>query len=106
MRTIGEVSDALGVKAHVLRYWEQQFPMLNPLKRSGGRRLYRPGDVDLLVQIDQLVNQHGYTLKGARLVLEGKEDQAAEAMSGRAKNADVVASLKSIRNRLEQAVNS
>ena len=105
MRTIGEVSDGLGVKSHVLRYWEQQFPMLNPLKRSGGRRLYRPEDVALLVRIDQLVNEHGYTLKGARLVLEGKEDQAAELMSSRSRNAEMVTSLKSIRDRLEAVVN-
>jgi len=69
LRTIGEVSDALGIKAHVLRYWEAQFPLLTPLKRSGGRRYYRPGDVALVESIDRLVNREGYTLKGAEAVL-------------------------------------
>lgn len=69
LRTIGEVSEALGIKPHVLRYWEAQFPLLKPLKRSGGRRYYRPGDVALVETIDRLVNREGYTLKGAEAVL-------------------------------------
>ncbi len=71
LRTIGEVSDALGIRAHVLRYWEAQFPLLKPLKRSGGRRYYRPADIDLVRTIDRLVNAEGYTLKGAEAVLRG-----------------------------------
>lgn len=70
LRTIGEVATALGVKQHVLRYWEQQFPMLRPLKRSGGRRYYRRADVELLTRIDTLINREGYTLKGARQAIE------------------------------------
>ncbi|NMW31855.1 MerR family transcriptional regulator [Altererythrobacter sp. RZ02] len=70
LRTIGEVSKALDIKTHVLRYWEQQFPMLEPLKRSGGRRYYRPEDVALIETIDQLVNSEGYTLKGAQQAIE------------------------------------
>jgi DNA-binding transcriptional MerR regulator len=69
LRTIGEVSDALGIKPHVLRYWEAQFPLLKPLKRSGGRRYYRPSDVAMVEMIDRLVNREGYTLKGAEAVL-------------------------------------
>lgn len=69
LRTIGEVSEALGIKPHVLRYWEQQFPPLKPLKRSGGRRYYRPADVAMVETIDRLVNREGYTLKGAEAVL-------------------------------------
>ena len=69
LRTIGEVSDALGIKPHVLRYWEQQFSLLKPLKRSGGRRYYRASDVALVERIDRLVNEEGYTLKGAEAVL-------------------------------------
>ena len=68
-RTIGEVSEALGIKPHVLRYWEQQFSLLKPLKRSGGRRYYRPEDVQLVERINRLVNEEGYTLKGAEAVL-------------------------------------
>ena len=65
LRTIGEVADALGIRQHVLRYWEQQFPMLQPLKRSGNRRYYRTADVLLVETIDRLVNREGYTIKGA-----------------------------------------
>lgn len=65
LRTIGEVAKALGIRQHVLRYWEDQFPMLRPLKRSGGRRYYRPEDVQLVEEIDRLVHRQGYTLKGA-----------------------------------------
>lgn len=69
LRTIGEVSEALGIKPHVLRYWEQQFALLNPMKRSGGRRYYRPSDVEMVEAINRLVNEEGYTLKGAEAVL-------------------------------------
>lgn len=75
LRTIGEVSRATGIKTHVLRYWEQQFPMLEPLKRSGGRRYYRTSDVELIETIDRLVNKEGYTLKGAQHVIEGGDTQ-------------------------------
>ena len=76
LRTIGEVSEALGIKAHVLRYWEQQFALLKPLKRSGGRRYYRAKDVAVVEQINRLVNEEGYTLKGAEAVLRasGKDE--------------------------------
>lgn len=66
MRTIGEISEELGVKPHILRYWEAQFDMLQPLKRAGGRRYYRPQDVALLHQIDRLLNREGFTVRGAR----------------------------------------
>jgi DNA-binding transcriptional MerR regulator len=69
LRTIGEVATALGLRQHVLRYWEDQFPMLRPLTRAGGRRYYRPEDIALLIQIDRLLHREGYTIKGARLAL-------------------------------------
>jgi hypothetical protein len=65
LRTIGEVAKALGIRQHVLRYWEEQFPMLRPLKRGGGRRYYRPEDIRMVETIDRLVHHEGYTLKGA-----------------------------------------
>ena len=77
LRTIGEVANALGIRQHVLRYWEEQFPMLRPLKRSGGRRYYRPGDISLVEAINRLVHDDGYTLRGARLVLQGDSGEAA-----------------------------
>ena len=70
LRTIGEVAAGFDIRQHVLRYWEQQFPMLRPLKRSGGRRYYRPEDVALVATIDRLINREGYTLKGARQAIE------------------------------------
>lgn len=72
LRTIGEVSEALNIKPHVLRYWEQQFPLLDPLKRSGGRRYYRSEDIAMVEAIDRLVNAEGYTLKGAEAVLRAR----------------------------------
>ncbi|HEU4651301.1 MAG TPA: MerR family transcriptional regulator, partial [Croceibacterium sp.] len=79
LRTIGEVAAGFGIRQHVLRYWEQQFPMLRPLKRSGGRRYYRPEDVALVATIDRLINREGYTLKGARQAIEKGSANAAAA---------------------------
>lgn len=108
LRTIGEVATATGIKSHVLRYWEQQFPMLKPLKRSGGRRYYRPEDVALVETIDRLVNREGYTLKGAKAALksgsppeEGVSDPPA---SDRNDAGDTLARLRSIRDRLKAAL--
>ena len=81
LRTIGEVAGALGIRQHVLRYWEEQFPMLRPLKRSGGRRYYRPEDVRLVEAIDRLVHREGYTLRGARQALGGQRTDPAETPS-------------------------
>jgi DNA-binding transcriptional MerR regulator len=71
LRTIGEVVKAVGIKHHVLRYWEEQFPMLAPLTRAGGRRYYRVEDIALIRQIDHLLHHKGFTIRGARLALEG-----------------------------------
>ncbi|QDH34441.1 MerR family transcriptional regulator [Porphyrobacter sp. YT40] len=81
LRTIGEVSEALGIKPHVLRYWEAQFPLLKPLKRSGGRRYYRPDDVALVETIDRLINREGYTLKGAEAVLRASAKSGLDRRS-------------------------
>lgn len=126
MRTIGEVAAGFGIKQHILRYWEQQFPMLRPLKRSGGRRLYRPEDVALLGRIHELINQQGYTLKGARQVIENGasgevavapltgpsgaigdgQGTAPDSSAGANVNADTVVTLKSIRARLSKALSA
>jgi DNA-binding transcriptional MerR regulator len=68
-RNIGEVSVELGVKKHVLRFWEMKFPQLKPMKRGGGRRLYRPGDVELLKGIRDLLQNSGYSIKGVQRLL-------------------------------------
>lgn len=111
LRTIGEMTEAFGIRQHVLRYWEQQFPMLTPLKRSGGRRLYRPEDVQIVATIDRLVNREGYTLKGARQLMEGGASgppvtvTVAPAPAAAASvHADLIPALRAVRNRLAQAL--
>jgi DNA-binding transcriptional MerR regulator len=75
-RNIGEVSAELGVRKHVLRFWESKFPQLKPMKRGGGRRYYRPADVLLLRGIQHLLQTASYTIKGVQKILreEGVED--------------------------------
>ncbi|MCC2637411.1 MAG: transcriptional regulator, MerR family [Moraxellaceae bacterium] len=67
--TIGEVSELCDVKPHVLRYWEQEFPQLKPVKRRGNRRYYQRGDVMIIRTIRSLLYEQGYTIGGARLQL-------------------------------------
>ncbi len=69
--TIGEVSELCGVKPHVLRYWEQEFPQLSPIKRRGNRRYYQRQDVLMIRQIRALLYDQGFTIGGARLQLSG-----------------------------------
>ncbi len=71
--TIGEVSDLCAVKPHVLRYWEQEFPQLKPVKRRGNRRYYQRQDVLVIRQIRALLYDQGFTIGGARNRLEGEE---------------------------------
>ncbi|WP_424139496.1 MerR family transcriptional regulator [Roseomonas chloroacetimidivorans] len=71
-RTISEVAEDLHIPQHVLRFWETKFPQLKPLKRGGGRRYYRPEDINLLRRIGDLLYTQGYTIKGVqRLLREG-----------------------------------
>lgn len=108
LRTIGEVANALKIRQHVLRYWEEQFPTLKPIKRSGGRRYYRPEDIQLVATIDRLVHQQGYTLRGARLAIESGESKApADSRSARPSapvSADMLGQLRTIRNTLAEAL--
>jgi len=79
--TIGEVSDLCGVKPHVLRYWEQEFTQLRPVKRRGNRRYYQHHEVLLVRRIRELLYQEGFTISGARNRLEdgpGRGDEASE----------------------------
>jgi DNA-binding transcriptional MerR regulator len=68
-RTISEVADELDVQKHVLRFWEQRFPQVRPMKRGGGRRYYRPEDMELLRGIRHLLHAEGYTIKGVQKIL-------------------------------------
>ena len=79
--TIGEVSELCAVKPHVLRYWEQEFPQLKPIKRRGNRRYYQRQDVILIRQIRSLLYEHGFTIGGARQRLSGDEVKTDSSMS-------------------------
>ena len=68
-RTISEVAEELQVPKHVLRFWEQKFPQIRPMKRGGGRRYYRPEDLDLLRGIRHLLHLEGYTIRGVQKIL-------------------------------------
>jgi DNA-binding transcriptional MerR regulator len=68
-RTISEVADELDVPQHVLRFWESRFPQIRPMKRAGGRRYYRPEDVDLLRGVRHLLYGEGYTIRGVQRIL-------------------------------------
>lgn len=103
----------LGVKTHILRYWEEQFPMLRPLKRAGGRRLYRPDDVQLLQHINDLLHNQGYTIKGARLFLQkggARQDAPAVAAMPPSGNGPELAFVRDellrIRSRLSAALDA
>lgn len=73
--TIGEVAELCDVKPHVLRYWEQEFPQLKPVKRRGNRRYYQRHDVLLIRQIRSLLYDEGFTIGGARQKLEGDDSK-------------------------------
>ena len=73
--TIGEVSELCGVKPHVLRYWEQEFEQLKPVKRRGNRRYYQRGDVIMIRQIRSLLYEQGFTIGGARQQVQGDSAQ-------------------------------
>ncbi|AFU97772.1 MerR family transcriptional regulator [Simiduia agarivorans] len=77
--TIGEVSELCAVKPHVLRYWEQEFPQLNPVKRRGNRRYYQREDVLTIRQIRSLLYDQGFTIGGARQQMSGDTPVAAES---------------------------
>jgi DNA-binding transcriptional MerR regulator len=89
-RTISEVAEDLDLPQHVLRFWETRFAQIKPLKRAGGRRFYRPDDVELLRAIRQLLYGEGYTIKGVQKILKEQGVQAIIAAS-RANNASRLA---------------
>ncbi len=94
--TIGEVSDLCAVKPHVLRYWEQEFPQLKPVKRRGNRRYYQRQDVLIIRQIRSLLYDDGFTIGGARQRLTG--DQAKTDVSQSQQM------IKQLRTELEQVL--
>jgi DNA-binding transcriptional MerR regulator len=69
-RTISEAAKELGLQQHVLRFWESKFPQIQPMKRAGGRRYYRPEDIDFLAHIRTLLHDQGFTIKGVQKLLD------------------------------------
>jgi DNA-binding transcriptional MerR regulator len=108
-RTIGELSDELGLPQHILRYWETRFPQLKPLQRAGNRRYYRPEDVALAHRINRLLNQEGYTVKGVQKLLSAggaasaPQQPAPSSAAPQSHGVNRVA-LKAIRDRLAKAL--
>jgi DNA-binding transcriptional MerR regulator len=98
-RNISEVSEELGVKKHVLRFWETRFPQLKPMKRGGGRRYNRPADMELLLGIRRLLQSEGYSVRGVQKILReggiddvkrmGREPVAPRRSSGGARKVAV-----------------
>ena len=80
-RTISEVAEDLGLPQHVLRFWETRFPQVKPLKRAGGRRFYRPEDVELLRAVKALLYGDGYTIKGVQRMLRDQGPKSITALA-------------------------
>ena len=100
-RTISEVATELDTPAHVLRFWESKFAQVKPLKRGGGRRYYRPEDIDLLRGIRELLYTDGYTIKGVQKLL--REGGVKAVLAGPADNADAGPAETAVRPATEAA---
>lgn len=114
-RTISEVADFMGVPQHVLRFWESKFSQITPMKRGGGRRYYRPEDVEIIEAIRSLLHEDGYTIKGAQKYLkehgvkatfgelQGLSGQDGDEVSPQSQvERNTVAALKDLRDNLEK----
>ena len=84
-RTISEVAEELGLPQHVLRFWETRFPQIKPVKRGGGRRYYRPNDVELLRGVKQLLYGEGYTIRGVQRILREQGGRKLAQAAGRSR---------------------
>ena len=99
-RTISEVADDLDIPQHVLRFWETRFAQIKPMKRSGGRRYYRPDDVDLLRGIRRLLYGEGYTIRGVQRILK---EHGIKSVQGLA-DASAIASFGAIEEVIGQSI--
>ena len=95
-RTIGELSRETGLPQHILRYWETRFPQLRPLQRAGNRRYYRPEDVALVLRINAMLNQEGYTIRGVQKLLSNERKRATPAVD--------LGALQALRDQLTRAL--
>ena len=99
--TISEVSTLCVVKAYVLRYWEQEFPQLKPIKRQGNRRYYQQEDVLLVRQIKKLLYEDGFTIEGARAQLTNTPEPVSQSVKANAMVKKVIADLESVLQNLQ-----
>jgi DNA-binding transcriptional MerR regulator len=99
-RTISEVADDLDIPQHVLRFWETRFAQIKPMKRSGGRRYYRPDDVDLLRGIRRLLYGEGYTIRGVQRILKERGIASVQRLA----DASAVASFGAIEEVIGQSI--
>jgi len=99
---IGEVAEIVGVKPHVLRYWETEFKALKPMKTRGSHRVYRRKDVEFAMHIRRLVHDEGFTIPGARKKLKemGRHKRTSESDPGAAREANLRADLLALRHQL------
>jgi DNA-binding transcriptional MerR regulator len=100
-QTITEVSFTLDLPAHVLRFWETKFMQLKPMKRSGGRRYYRPEDIEILQSIKALLYEEGFTIKGAQKALSLRKSSPAKVLEARG---DAIADDATPANNMAQAL--
>lgn len=94
--TISEVSDLCAVKAYVLRYWEQEFPQLKPVKRRGNRRYYQQQDILLVRQIKKFLYEDGFTIEGARAQLSSTPEKVSQSVKANALVKKVIADLEMV----------
>ena len=99
-RTISEVSSEIDIPAHVLRFWETKFPNINPLKRSGNRRYYRPEDVKLIIKIKTLLYDNGYTVKGVQKLLKENDNKNNEKNNIKEKLSSILEDIDNIIKKL------
>tara|TARA_B100000686_G_C16340606_1_gene737739 strand:+ start:166 stop:507 length:342 start_codon:yes stop_codon:yes gene_type:complete len=103
-RTISEVSSETKVPTHVLRFWESKFTKINPLKRSGNRRYYRPDDVKLIIKIKTLLYENGYTVRGVQKLLEEKNQNKLSELSNLESNVNIKQELNKILKDIDKLI--
>ena len=103
-RTISEVSKETKIPTHVLRFWESKFSNINPLKRSGNRRYYRPEDVKLIIKIKTLLYENGYTVKGVQKLFKDKSNKLEKAYNDVNNNNLIKNNLKVILNDIDNLI--
>ena len=104
-RTISEVSEETKIPTHVLRFWESKFSNINPLKRSGNRRYYRPEDVKLIIKIKTLLYENGYTIKGVQKLFKDKSNKLEKSNTVENNNIVIKDNLKIILDDIDNLIN-